>query len=309
MKPRNWTDTTKTKNARIRTTNLRIPTWNIESWRNRDQEIILEMEKHQIDICALSETKKKGKGYIMVEKCMLFYSGTDKSERANVGVGILIGKKIMNCVTDTQYINERIIMLTLSLKNGSLNIISIYAPQTGRPKQERNTFYKDLQGLLDTIPWKNSVVIMGDFNGHVGNAAIPGIKQRFNDAAMNESSEDLIEFCCLNELRINNTFFDHKPQHKYTWMDNRGQKSTIDFIITNKIILPTQVLEVRILTSANIGTTHGMVLCKINLDVIIKAKSKSPATERINVEKLEETFTQMLYQSRLQQKILNNPCR
>lgn len=112
------------------------------------------MEKHQIDICALSETKKKGKGSIIVEKYMLFYSGTDKSERANAGVGILIGKKLMNCVTDTQYINERIIMLTLSLKNGILNIISIYAPQTGRPKQERNTFYKDLQGLLDTIPGK-----------------------------------------------------------------------------------------------------------------------------------------------------------
>lgn len=82
---------------------------------------------------------------------------------------------------------------------------------------------------------------MGDLNGHIGDRVIPGIKQRCNDADVNQSGEDLLEFCTLNKLRITNTFVYHKPQHKYTWMDKRDRKSTIDFIIiTNKSIHQTK---------------------------------------------------------------------
>lgn len=46
----------------------------------------------------------------------------------------------------------------------------------------------------------------------------------------------------------NNTYFDHKPQHKYAFNKTRGQKSMIDFVIT-KMLLPSQILDVRTLTS------------------------------------------------------------
>lgn len=60
-----------------------------------------------------------------------------------------------------------------------------------------------------------------------------GIKNRFNEEALNECDKQLIQICAQNELRINNTFFPHKPQHKYTLGNTKGQKSMIDFIITN----------------------------------------------------------------------------
>lgn len=35
----------------------KIDYWDVTSWNSRDQETIIEMKKHKIDIC---ETKKKG---------------------------------------------------------------------------------------------------------------------------------------------------------------------------------------------------------------------------------------------------------
>lgn len=40
------------------------------------------MEQHNIDICALSETKKKGKGNIRLKDYIVIYSGREKNERA-----------------------------------------------------------------------------------------------------------------------------------------------------------------------------------------------------------------------------------
>ncbi|KAH1026588.1 hypothetical protein HUJ05_000229 [Dendroctonus ponderosae] len=55
-------------------------------------------------------------------------------------------------------------------------------------------------------------------------------------------------------MRLNNSFFRHKPQHKITWQNSRGQSSPIDYIIPNSAINPTQVLDTRSLTSANMGS-------------------------------------------------------
>lgn len=45
---------------------IRIGTWNVMSWQAKDQEIISELKNIKIDICSLSEVKKKGKGKMEV---------------------------------------------------------------------------------------------------------------------------------------------------------------------------------------------------------------------------------------------------
>lgn len=47
------------------------------------------MEEHNIDICALSETKRKGKRNIAYPGYILKYSGYEKHKRTTAGVRIL----------------------------------------------------------------------------------------------------------------------------------------------------------------------------------------------------------------------------
>lgn len=136
---------------------------------------------------------------------------------------------------------------------------------------------------------------MGDLNSKTGNSDVQGIMHSFNEKMINDNGEILIQTCALNELRINNTYFDHKEQQKYTFVNTRGQKSIIDYVITNRNINPSRILNVRILKSANIGTQHGLGLCKYCTSHIIK-KGKLLVTSQNLIQnhsrtKASENFT------------------
>ncbi|XP_030766837.1 uncharacterized protein LOC115890674 [Sitophilus oryzae] len=110
-----------------------------------------------------------------------------------------------------------------------------------------------------------------------------------------------------NELRINNTYFPHKEQHKYTFYDNRNNKSIIDYIITNRSFLPQQIIDIRVLSSANIGTDHKLVLGKIRIGAPLFKKRPSIKTEKFNIESLNHESTKQLYSNRCQTHVTLNP--
>lgn len=70
-----------------------------------------------------------------------------------------------------------------------------------------------MQYILDKI-LKQDEIFLGDFNTRVGSEVLNGIKNRFNEEIVNESGEQLILLCAQNKLRINNSFYPRKPQHK-----------------------------------------------------------------------------------------------
>ncbi|XP_056647266.1 craniofacial development protein 2-like [Diorhabda sublineata] len=222
-------DTARKRKKRVWKENIvRLGSWNITSWSNKDYKVVVEIEKNKIDFCALSETKKKGNGSQRYQNYILFYSGVDKNLRAPGGVGLLVNKKFEKDIKEVQYISHSIIQITVELANERTHLLSIYAPDVSKLKEEREAFFDALQAMLDKIPSKDKVFIMGDFNSRIGNTVIPGIMHSFNEGAVNDNGDILIDVCALNELRINNTYFDHKEQQKYTFANTRSQKSTID---------------------------------------------------------------------------------
>lgn len=256
---------------------LRVAAWNTRSWNNKAQEVLLELSRNKIDICALSETKKKGKGIMTYQDYVLFYSGVSKESRAKEGVAIAIHKDLERMIEKYEYISERIITVALKTRNSLLHVLSVYAPEDCKPKIDKDEFYDTLQSSLDKIPRNQPVLVLGDLNARIGNNVIHGIKNRFNEEACNDNGVMLTQFCADNELRINNTFFKHKIQHKITWQNNRNQTSILDYIVSNRNLHPSQILDVRSLNSADIGSDHSLVLCKLRLQLQkIKKKKRSP---------------------------------
>ncbi|XP_056647272.1 craniofacial development protein 2-like [Diorhabda sublineata] len=206
-------DTARKRKKRVWKENIvRLGSWNITSWSNKDYEVVVEIEKNKIDFCALSETKKKGNGSQRYQNYILFYSGVDMNLRARGGVGLLVNKKFEKDIKEVQYISHSIIQIIVELANERTHLLSIYAPDVSKPKEEREAFFDALQATSDKIPSKDKVFIMGDFNSRIGNTVIPGIMHSFNEGAVNDNGDILIDVCALNELRINNTYFDHKKQ-------------------------------------------------------------------------------------------------
>jgi len=75
------------------------------------------------------------------------------------GVGILVAEKLVDSVVNVERHSKRVPNLRMVLDNGLLNVLTVYAPHSGKPEEEKESFWNDVFHL---------VVLAGDMNGHVG---------------------------------------------------------------------------------------------------------------------------------------------
>ena len=59
----------------------------------------------------------------------------------------------------------------------------------------QNQFYEDLQDLLEIIPKRDVLFIIGDWKAKIGSQEIPAVTGKFGLGVQNEVRQSLIEFC------------------------------------------------------------------------------------------------------------------
>ena len=99
----------------------------------------------------------------------------------------------------------------------NITVIQAYAPTSNVEEAEVEWFYEDLQDLLELIPKKDVLFIIGDWNAKVGSLETPGVTGKFGLGIQNEAGEKPIEFCQENALVIANTLFQQHKRRLYTW--------------------------------------------------------------------------------------------
>ena len=87
--------------------------------------------------------------------------------------------------------------------------MSVYAPQVGRKPVEKEEFYSCLNRVLSGINELETVVIAGDFNGHVGELAdgFEGVHGGKGFGDRNTGGKLLLEFAEARCLTVVNTYF------------------------------------------------------------------------------------------------------
>ena len=65
-------------------------------------------------------------------------------------------------------INERLIIARLYGTAAKISIIQGYAPTNDAEPEEKAEFYVTLQSIIDKLPKKDLVIIMGDSNAKIG---------------------------------------------------------------------------------------------------------------------------------------------
>ena len=184
----------------------RLGTWNVRSTRNKEEELIREMKRYNLDILGLSETKGRGNGMKVIDGASYVYVGV-KEGRARGGVGIVVAKRWGDCVRSWRCVNERCIMVRLKIEGEGITIVQVYAPTDDKDNNTKEEFYAWLQEVIARTQRGDRVVVMGDFNVRVGNnvGRWSDVMGKHGEEVENDSGRRLLSFCVENDRRIMNT--------------------------------------------------------------------------------------------------------
>ena len=149
-------------------------------------------------MCALSETKLKGKGKVMFGEVVGRVSGV-AGGRARKGVALLLSGWLPRCVVEWKEVSSRLTWVRVKIERGSFVFKSAYGPGSERSEEEIEEFWSELSKCVESVGRNELVIVLGDLNARVGNEVIEGIVGRHGVPERNESGKRLLEMCAEQE--------------------------------------------------------------------------------------------------------------
>jgi len=296
-----------------------------------------ELTKQRVAVAGIQETRWFGNDVWPTADGLFLHSGrpvpaVNEPARRNEGVGIWMNKAMTvawnNGGQQWKAVSSRIVWARFLLCSAGqsfggkarrssvfLSVVSVYAPTSKATPAVKENFFHDLQSLLDGLPKKDILVVLGDFNARVGSfsplrageqtgpEANENTLGRFGFGERNAAGEQLLLFCAANNLSVMNTWFRPKKRsHAGTWSHPAtGQPHLIDFVIMRQ---DQRVFcqNVRVVRSATFWTDHNMVEAKLRLDFTQPRKPRGHRVARFAVERLRDKQTARIYQSILSEQ-------
>ena len=112
-------------------------------------------------MACIQETRWKGsdcKFYgAKSQRYKLFWVGGD--ERSD-GVEIFVAEKWVDSVVSVERHSKRVLSLRMVLDNGLLNVLMVYAPHSGKPEEEKESFWNEMFHLVSCVPQHEMVVLV-----------------------------------------------------------------------------------------------------------------------------------------------------
>lgn len=194
----------------------------------------------------------------------------------HLGTAFIIDKTILHSIVEFDSQSERISSLTFKSTNKMYTIVNAHAPineDNKKNKEKVETFWNQLDDLMQKIPDKNNVILLGDFNAQIGKEkkykTIVGNYPAHNRT--NRNGIRLIELCQAHNLIFKSTAFKKLPRKQKTWVSpnpNIGEFQ-LDHVAIKKTY-HKEIMNVRVLRGANLDSDH--YLSKIKFKVIPKRK-------------------------------------
>lgn len=270
---------------------LRICSYNVRTLLSDERMIQLEEELAKIkwDVVGLGEVRRRGENQVTLRSGNLFhYRGLE--EKSEGGVGFIVHKRHLANIKDIKSISSRVIYLVIKLNTRySLKIIQAYAPTSDSDEEDIEVFYEDLNTALHDSP-THYTIMMGDFNAKLGRKQDEA-ESSLGDHGYGERNErgcKLLNYIQQHELLALNSFFNKKPQNKWTWISPDGKhKNEIDYCFTNNRKI---VQDLSVLNNFTTGSDHRMIRAKVALNIKkerIKLMSRTKCNKWVTPENLE----------------------
>ena len=128
---------------------FRAASLNVGSLKSRGTEVVETMFRRRVDICAIQEYSWAGgtesnqpRNLKDKNSAYEFYWCGNKSGLG--GARFLLAEKWTHNVFQVHRVSDRILVLRLVLGESVFTFVSVYAPQAGRPNEEKTIIYDEL---------------------------------------------------------------------------------------------------------------------------------------------------------------------
>ena len=250
----------------------RVGTLNIRTMTGRGRELADMMERRNVNILCLQETKWKGsKARNIGGGCKLVYNEADGRKNR---IEIVVREELAESVLEVKRVSDRLMAMKLEVNGSILNIVSAYAPQVNSSMEEKNNFWEDLDGLIESVSKKERRVLGAGLNGHVGEGNIGDdeIMGRYSAGTRNKEGSMVMDFGKRIDLAIVNTYFKKKDEHRVTYKS--GEISTlVDYLMCRRRNLK-EMCDCKVIVNECVAKQHRMVVCKMPLMVKKKKQRK-----------------------------------
>ena len=137
-----------------------------------------------------------------------------------------------------------------------LNVFTVYAPHSGKPDEEKESFWNEVFHLVSCIPQNEMVV----FAGHIGssNVGYDGTHGGFRYGSRNADGSRILEFADGLNLVICNTLFTKQEAKLVTYVVG-PVKSTVDYIMVRQED-KAKVRNVKVISSEECVPKHKLLV-------------------------------------------------
>ncbi|CAG5000228.1 unnamed protein product [Parnassius apollo] len=145
---------------------VRFATLNVGTLTGKTKELASLFKRRRVDFICLQEPRWTGsKAHNIGEGYKLMYVG---AKHGRNGVAIAVKEDHLENILEVNRINDRLMSIKVLVEGEVL--IAAYAPQVGCSQAEKDNFWTSLEYILQLISPKETTLLGGDLNGHIGEA-------------------------------------------------------------------------------------------------------------------------------------------
>ena len=252
-----------------------ISTMNVRTLRQKSKrlELINSMSRHSISILAIIDHKICHEDEINYEQLdrhtLITSSAWRNANNASAGgVGIIVNRNAECNLAEIIKFNDRILIAHFN-GNPATSIIVHYSPCEGASDAEEH--YENLTAATASVPKHNTILVLGDFNAHLGSSHSSAPFSYHNDT--NKNGQLLIDYLQESNMMVGNTNFRKKHSKLWTFIsDMSGSKTQVDYILINRKWKNSLKNCEAYNSFSNIGSDHRIVTAKLKLSLRVPRK-------------------------------------